>query len=294
MDITDRVPRTAGIILAEGKVMPLDREVDPGLYDKKYFLTDNEGWREYESGLDDNIHSKFKKALEIAGDLKGKNILDAGCGRGELVYYCVKRGAKALGIDYSEAAIEIASRTIKRLPPEMQRFARTETGDLVRYDFKEKYDIIFMIEIVEHMYDWQLEESLKKIKAILKDGGKLIITTPNYYYERYLCPMKRIINIPLNLIKLPARIIKGKYAKEGPLFGLKKVFRILPDRGELNRKMHVNVSTPGKLENMLDAFDVTIICEDPSKNILSLLFGRWCGREIVAVAVLKTALYALR
>ncbi|MFA5144236.1 MAG: methyltransferase domain-containing protein [Candidatus Omnitrophota bacterium] len=258
--------------------------VEPGLYSRDYFLGDNEGFKEYFAGLDKNMHAKFALALRYGRPFAGSTVLDIGCGRGELIYYCAKLGARTLGIDYSKDAIDIANGTIEKLPIDLRRLARAEAGDPVTYDFKERYDVVFMIEIAEHMYDWQLEAAFKKIKEILKPGGRLVIETPNYYYEKYLSPIKRILNIPLGLIKWPFRILKGRYANGGAITGLKKIFRIIPDRGELNRRMHVNVTTPGKLKRLLSGFNVRIKCEDDSKNIASLIAGRWCGREIVVVA----------
>ncbi len=42
--------------------------------------------------------------------LKGRKILDAGCGDGTELLYCMKRGAKAYGIDTSEKMIQIAKK----------------------------------------------------------------------------------------------------------------------------------------------------------------------------------------
>jgi len=263
--------------------------VDPGLYSKEYFLSDNDGFKEYSDGLDDHIHPKFKLALKYGEPKSGNAILDLGCGRGELVYYCAKRGAKAFGIDYSKDGIDIARGTVQRLPENLRHLAGVDVGDIVAYPFKDKYDIVFMIEVAEHMHNWQLEKAFSRIWEILADDGKLIIATPNHYYEKYLSPVKRIINIPLNLAKWPIRALKGKYKKSGALSGLKKAFRIWPDRGELNRMMHVNVSTPWKLKNMLsESFDVKVVCEDHSKNILSLLTRKWCGRDVVLIATKKS------
>lgn len=53
------------------------------VYTEDYYLTDNEGFREYEKGLSENIHPKFKRALKYAGLRPGMQVLDLGCGRGE-------------------------------------------------------------------------------------------------------------------------------------------------------------------------------------------------------------------
>lgn len=262
--------------------------VDPAIYDKDYFLRDNEGWREWEGEFEINPHPKFKRALELAGPLDGKNVLDIGCGRAELVYYCVKRGAAALGIDYSPAAIEIAAGTVDKLPQPLRSYAKAVVGEIGTYNFTDRYNIVFMIEIAEHMYDWQLREAFEKIKNILKPDGKLIIMTPNYQYEKILSPLKRILNIPGNCIKWPIRIIRGKYKPKSFRELMGKVFRVAVDRGELNKKMHVNITTRGTLKKLLAGFDVKIWCEDHSKNPLNLLTGRWWGREIIVVAVKKS------
>ncbi len=264
--------------------------VDPSIYDKDYFLKDNEGWREWKGNIETDLHPKFKRALELAGSVNGKNVLDIGCGRAELVYYCVRRGAQASGIDYSRAAIEIAARTIDRLPQTLRPFAKVILGDIGTYDPPDKYDVVFMIEIAEHMHDWQLKDGFEKINKILTPDGKLIVMTPNYHYEKILSPIKRILNIPGNCIKWPLRILRGRYKPNSLRELIGKIFRVGKDRGELNKKMHVNVTTRGTLKKLLAGFDVKIWCEDHSKNLLSLLTGRWWGREIIIIAAKKNAI----
>lgn len=260
--------------------------VDPLLYDAKYFLADNDGWREWTEGLDTRLHPKFKRALELAGPVAGKKVLDIGCGRGELVYYCVKNGAAAvLGIDYSAAAVEIAGQTTRRLPSELQARAKVAVGNAESYAFSDRYDIVFMVEIAEHLHDWQLRQAIARIENILNPGGRLVIMTPNYLYEKYFSPLKRIVNIPFNLVKWPLRIARGKYRPQsiGELAG--KICKVRVDRGELNRKMHVNVTTRAALKSYLKGFDARIRCADHSKNPLSLIAMQWFGRDIEAVAI---------
>lgn len=265
----------------------MKKEVNSNIYDTNYFLSNNEGYREYENGLENNIHPKFARALEITNPKSGEVALDIGCGRGELLYYCAKKGVRVLGIDYSKTAIEIAKETIRRLPKDLQCLVQVEIGDVVKYNFREKYDIIFMLDIAEHMYDWQLIEIFKKVKGILKDEGRLIITTPNQYYEHCLSPIKRIINIPSNLFKWPLRILRGKYRPKSTTELLGKIFKVRANGRKLINIMHVNVLSPAKLKKFLYEFDAQIQCEDHSRNPISLITKNWWGREIIAVARTK-------
>ncbi|MBL7081602.1 MAG: class I SAM-dependent methyltransferase [Candidatus Omnitrophica bacterium] len=263
--------------------MDKEKEVNPDLYNRSYYLIDNEGYREYAEGLESHIHHKFSRVLEITQPSKGDNILDVGCGRGELIYYCAQRGANVFGIDYSKAAIEIAKQTIKKLPEELQYLAKAEIGDIVKYSFQEKYDIIFMVDIVEHMHDWQLREVFKKITGILNDRGRLIITTPNYYYDKYLFYIKRIFDVPSNISKWSLRILRGKYKPKNLAEYLHKIFKLKINRDSIE-SMHVNLLSPPGLKGLLKEFDTNIRCEDHSKNPISLITKKWWGREIVAIA----------
>ncbi len=258
--------------------------VDPDIYDRHYYLTDNEGCREYELGLDSHMHPKFRLALELAQLVPGEQVLDIGCGRGEILYYCAKRGIRALGLDYSQAAVEIVRQTLAGLPRECRELAEAEQADAVDYEFGGKFDAVFMIEIYEHLYERQLAKLFTKIHRLLTDRGRLIVITPNYYYEKYLRPIKMASNIPFNLVKWPLRVIRGKFRPKSLSELMGKMLRVRVDRGELEKKMHVNVSTVSNIRRSLRDFQVNISCRDHSLNPISLVTQKWWGREIVAIA----------
>ena len=259
-------------------------KIPPYIYTKEYYLQDNEGYSEYSLNLDSHIHPKFYKALKIAKIKPGETVLDVGCGRGELLYYCAKQGAQALGIDYSQSAIDIAKETMKRLPKELQSKTQAHVGEAETFNYQHKYDVIFFIEITEHMHHWQLERAFAKFNNILSENGRLIIMTPNFLYEKYLQPLKKLFDIPCRVFKWPLRIVRGKYKPKNLNELLIKIFSIKTDRGELARKMHCNVIYPSRLKKLLKDFDVHIYCEDPSLAPLSLLLKKWMGREIIAIA----------
>lgn len=261
----------------------VEQIVDPAIYNRHYYLTDNEGCHEYEKGLDQFVHPKFRRAFELADLKPGEKVLDIGCGRGEIVYYAAQKGCEALGLDYSEAAVEIAKETIRQLPPPDQLRAKAVLGEVAEYPFEQKFDVIFLIEIYEHLYDWQIERLSETFKRILSDNGRVIIMTPNVLYEKYLRPTKRILDVPFNFFKWPWRILRGKYKPKsiGELFA--KIFRVRSSRGELEEKMHVNVSTVANIKRSFRDFDVRIWCEDHSLHPLSLLLAKWFGRDIVAI-----------
>ena len=125
---------------------------------------------------------------------KGKNVLDVGCGTGLFSFLCAKKGAKVLGIDYANEAIEIANKTHK-LP--------NLTYDVLDVkNVKGKFDVIVSIGAIEHMD--KPYEILKLLKKKIKKNGKIIITTPNWTNPRgyMLMTLQLLFNSPITLADL--------------------------------------------------------------------------------------------
>ena len=97
------------------------RNVDSDLYTTEYFLTENAGYQEYTQSYGIIVNERYKKALELADIRTGMKILDMGCGRGEVVINCAKKGANAIGIDYSANAIPLAEKALEKHPEEIKK-----------------------------------------------------------------------------------------------------------------------------------------------------------------------------
>ncbi len=118
--------------------------------------------------------SAIKKQLKNNGDLK---LLDMGCGDGRLVSLWKEvTGADTYGIELSPKAVNSAQ---KRYP-----FVSYKAGDATSTDYEsEMFDIVVCQEVLEHI-DKQ-EYLVNECSRIIKEGGYLILTTPNkYYFDR--------------------------------------------------------------------------------------------------------------
>jgi len=263
--------------------------VDAKLYNRDYYLTDCDGYEDYTKGrLNLKRHQRVINFAELSGSEK---ILDVGCGRGELSYQCALRGCKVVAIDYSEDAIILTKETVSKLPNKLQENIDVKLMDVVNINLKDKFDVIFMVDLVEHLYDWQLEILFNKTKDLLKTNGRMIIQTPNLNYERFLFPLKRIISLPATFIKQFLRVLRGKRREKTWKEWFKKTFRIFLSKeratGAISLR-HVNTQAPKQLYKLLhNNFNTKIFCVDHSKNPISLVFKKWWGREIVVIATLK-------
>lgn len=112
-------------------------------------------------------------ALErLLGNIKGKNILDAGCGYGKDVAHYIRRGAKAWGGDASEHMIALA----KKKHPEIAQFFWHETFDDIRMP-DSSLDLITSRYALQHQE--KIDDAYREFHRVLKPGGSAIILVPH-------------------------------------------------------------------------------------------------------------------
>ena len=157
-------------------------------YDEAW-IKETWGWDDAETFIKSggtNLRPRISKALEYAGVSPGMRVLDVGCGRGEVVLECARRGAEAVGFDFSAAAISVGEQARNNCPAAVREHSRFIRGDVK--DFAKDiglFDLIFLLDVVEHLHDWELVPLLTSLRHLLADGGKLVIhTLPNrWVYE---------------------------------------------------------------------------------------------------------------
>jgi SAM-dependent methyltransferase len=111
------------------------------------------------------------EALPLAGD-----VIDVGCGTGEHTLLAASRGARALGIDISRAAIEIARR--KARERRLEAAVRFEVGDAFALrDLGERFDVAIDSGLFhDHEFDGELRRRYADgLAHVLRPGGTLYL-----------------------------------------------------------------------------------------------------------------------
>jgi len=121
----------------------------------------------------------IRKYLHESKEIK---IVELGCGLGHNLYALKRLGYVDLqGIDISQEQIGIAREHLKGV----------ELLAANAFDFlpkqKEKYDMIIMFDLLEHMKKDEAFEICKLSHNILRGGGRLFIRTPNALNPLSLC-----------------------------------------------------------------------------------------------------------
>ncbi len=101
-------------------------------------------------------------------DLKGRLILDGGCGTGRHALYSAKRGAVVIGIDLSFAT-RVAARITRDLPN-----AHIVQADLYRLPFpNDLFDRVYSIGVIHHLPDPR--KAYLGLVSRVKPGGSLTV-----------------------------------------------------------------------------------------------------------------------
>jgi ubiquinone/menaquinone biosynthesis C-methylase UbiE len=105
--------------------------------------------------------------LNLAGDVAGRRILDAGCGSGPIAAALRDRGATVTGFDSSAGMLELARR---RLGPDADLHLADLGSPLPFPD--NAFDDVIASSVLHHLEDWT--GPLAELRRVLKPGGRLI------------------------------------------------------------------------------------------------------------------------
>lgn len=106
-------------------------------------------------------------------EVRGKRVLEIGCGRGLFARYLADQGAELVAADFSPAAIAHARVRLQ------SHHADVIVADVQAIPFADgTFDVVISQETLEHVPD--PDKGLAELVRVTKLGGTLIVTTPNY------------------------------------------------------------------------------------------------------------------
>lgn len=113
-----------------------------------------------------------KIILNELGSLKGKKILDMGCGAGESSVYFAKQGAKVIASDISAGMLKV----VKKLAKKHNTSLITAQCYSHKTPFKKNtFDIVYAANLLHHVTS---HDTLKEVHRILKKGGIFVSWDP--------------------------------------------------------------------------------------------------------------------
>ena len=108
------------------------------------------------------------------GQISGREILDMGCGEGELSTQLAKLGARVVGIDISPELIEVARR--RAVADSVQERTEFLVWDILEKPLpEERFDLVTCSAVLHHV---NIESFLPVLWASLKPGGIAVMIEP--------------------------------------------------------------------------------------------------------------------
>lgn len=123
----------------------------------------------------EKYRSGFNKTKEIIvssllGDIRGKTVLDIGCGCGVFSNYCYNQGAEVFSLDFSPVVLNF----VKETNPNLNIIQASGENLCFR---NESFDTVLALDVIEHLYKPQM--LLKEIGRTLKRNGAALLVTDN-------------------------------------------------------------------------------------------------------------------
>ena len=201
--------------------------VPPATYDEEYYRTACGGFEVWAPSDGREFSGMYPHVFNQLGLAPGQTLVDIGTGRGELLAVAAKAGVQAIGIEYSDAAVALASQTLETHG--VREGARVVLADARSLPLPDgTADGATLLDVVEHLTPAELDAALGEARRILKPGGRLYVHTfPNRTVYDVTYRLQRLV-VPKRLRHWPA-----------------------DPRGDLERAMHVNEQTVTSLRRAL-------------------------------------------
>jgi demethylmenaquinone methyltransferase/2-methoxy-6-polyprenyl-1,4-benzoquinol methylase len=133
------------------------------------------------------LHRYWKnKLVNLARPAAMDKALDLCCGTGDLAFLMAQRGARVLGVDFSERMLEVALNRNQRArrfdgdstgestPRQVQAAPHFVQGDALRLPVPDKsFDIVTMAYGLRNLAD--IKAGLGEMRRVMKPGGRLLV-----------------------------------------------------------------------------------------------------------------------
>jgi len=120
--------------------------------------------------------------IDIIAGLKGKSVLDVGCGGGILAEAMAALGARVKGIDLSEKALKVAM--LHLLESRLDVNYEAISAEALAQREAGQYDALTCMEMLEHVPD--PASTVQACAQLVKPGGNVFFSTLNRNPKSYL------------------------------------------------------------------------------------------------------------
>lgn len=216
------------------------------IFDKSYYSNICFGSEEFKKTKGLGLNPKVKKMIDGLTLSLNMNILEIGCGRGDVSIYIASKVKSVIGIDYSRDAIKIANGIKQRVNDKTRKRVSFYVMKANKLEFKDGvFDMIIFIDTLDHLNKKEVDQTFNQILRVLKPDGIIFIKTCSnkilldWTYKYYIFPLNRF------LTTLDKKIKKTKYESLSDF-----------SRTREAKKQHINEADYFYLKSLFDKYNL--------------------------------------
>lgn len=157
-----------------GKIWWHKIEKDKEKGESRKFLTIKQLYSEWAKEYDTDpnllIRIESDNFEDFVKNVKGKSILDLGCGTGRYCVELAKKGAEVTAVDMTENMMKIAIKKAKQKKAKID----FQIADIMKYNPAKKFDLIISMLVFDHIEN--LEKAVNVIDKASKSGTEVVIS----------------------------------------------------------------------------------------------------------------------
>lgn len=121
------------------------------------------------------LHRVWKRRLARMAEVRaGEKALDLCCGTGDLAFALADRGAEVVGLDFTQAMLDVAETRRRNLNSEKQQRVRFIRGDAQQIEFPDNaFDAVTVGYGLRNLSSW--ETGLREMNRVAKPGGRVLV-----------------------------------------------------------------------------------------------------------------------
>ena len=183
------------------------------------------------------VKDRFNLTFQEIRELRGKSVLDVGCGSGRYVFEFARRGAnKIIGIDYAQEMIELAKGYAENMKEKAK--CRFVCGHFKDHDFREQFDYTVAMGLFDYLKNPSVY--LAKMKSLTR--SKIIASFPKKWTLRSLIRKIRLFWAGCPVYFYSQRevetLLKENQISEYKIFDLSRDFIIIAHISQSNQKVN--------------------------------------------------------
>jgi 2-polyprenyl-3-methyl-5-hydroxy-6-metoxy-1,4-benzoquinol methylase len=229
-----------------------------------------------------------KAILKQKFDLKGRHVLDFGCGMGNTSLWLAREtGARVDGIDLDPNHIAVAQELNRKYNVEGVSFQKR---NILESPIDKQYDFIMLNDVVEHINETWLPGILDVLVNLnLKDGGIIFFSYPPWEGP-HASHLQRAIKIPWIQFFPQSYVLRMIRQKNRKLVGSKDLFTEYQELNHMTHKKLMFYLKPFGLRQMFrlshTKFNQLPLLKDKSLNFFP--FNYFVTKELIAFQKIRS------